>query len=338
MSADLSSIDSPWPHRFAVMLVCATFPLIWVGGLVTTTEAGMAVPDWPTTYGYNMFAYPWQTWLFGPWDLFIEHGHRLLGSLTGLLAISLCAALWRWETRRYVRWLGVATLLAVIGQGVLGGMRVQWNQNLLAMIHGCTAPAFFALTAVMATITSRWWRGAPAPGTAADRTRVTSLAAITSLIAYLQLTLGAQLRHVPDDASPTSFRAIVLLHLVVAGVLTLYTGLAAFRTHRGCGAEPLLTRLANRLAALVALQLALGAGAWVMNYQWPQWVGENSWSVGHTNVQESLPQVIVTTAHMAVGSLIFVTAVLLTIRSGRLLSRAARAHPESRSIGLGVAV
>ena len=69
---------SPWPHRAAVLLVCATFPLIWVGGLVTTTQAGMAVPDWPNTYGYNLFLYPWQTWLFGPWDLFIEHGHRLL--------------------------------------------------------------------------------------------------------------------------------------------------------------------------------------------------------------------------------------------------------------------
>lgn len=319
------------------MLVCATFPLIWVGGLVTTTEAGMAVPDWPTTYGYNMFAYPWQTWLLGPWDLFIEHGHRLLGSLTGLLAIALCAALWRWETRRYVRWLGVATLLAVIGQGVLGGMRVQLDQNVLAMIHGCTAPAFFALTAVMATITSRWWREAPARSETEDRTRVTSLAAITSVLAYLQLMLGAQLRHVPDDASPTSFRAMVLLHLVVAVVLTLYVVLVAVRTARGCRGQRLLTHPANRLAMLVVLQLALGAGAWVMNYQWPQWLGEHSWNVAHTNVQESLPQVMVTTAHMAVGSLILVTAVLLTIRSARLLSRPLRPTFVSRTIGLGVA-
>ena len=70
--------ESRWPHRLAVLLCCATFPLIWVGGLVTTYDAGMAVPDWPTTYGYNMFSYPLETWLYGPWDLFIEHGHRLL--------------------------------------------------------------------------------------------------------------------------------------------------------------------------------------------------------------------------------------------------------------------
>ena len=70
-----------------VLLVCATFPLIWVGGLVTTYDAGMAVPDWPTTYGYNLFLYPWQTWFSGPWDLFIEHGHRLFGAAVGMLTI-----------------------------------------------------------------------------------------------------------------------------------------------------------------------------------------------------------------------------------------------------------
>ena len=78
-----------WVHRCAILLACTTFPLIWVGGLVTTYDAGMAVPDWPNTYGYNMFLYPPTTWLSGPWDLLIEHGHRLLGSLAGLVAIGL---------------------------------------------------------------------------------------------------------------------------------------------------------------------------------------------------------------------------------------------------------
>ena len=86
---------SPWPHRWAVALACATFPLVWVGGLVTTTDAGMAVPDWPNTYGYNLFLYPWQTWLAGPWDIFVEHGHRLLGATVGMMTIGLLAVLWR---------------------------------------------------------------------------------------------------------------------------------------------------------------------------------------------------------------------------------------------------
>ena len=77
---DEARMTNCWPHRLAVALACATFPLIWVGGLVTTYDAGMAVPDWPGTYGYNLLLYPWQTWIAGPWDLFIEHGHRLLGA------------------------------------------------------------------------------------------------------------------------------------------------------------------------------------------------------------------------------------------------------------------
>ncbi len=85
MVTGLQKNDAYPPHRWAVALACATFPLIWAGGLVTTYDAGMAVPDWPSTFGYNLFLYPWTTWFFGPWDLFIEHGHRLLGALVGLL-------------------------------------------------------------------------------------------------------------------------------------------------------------------------------------------------------------------------------------------------------------
>ena len=92
---------------------------------MTTYDAGMAVPDWPTTYGYNLFLYPWQTWIFGPWDLFIEHGHRLSARWSAW-SRSLCwSSCWRCDTRRWVRWLGVAALAGVIGQGVLGGMRVR---------------------------------------------------------------------------------------------------------------------------------------------------------------------------------------------------------------------
>src|SRR2546430_12262581 len=89
-----------WPHRLAVALALATFPLIWVGGLVTTYDAGMAVPDWPGTYGYNLLRYPWQTWLAGPWDLFIEHGHRLLGATAGGLSTALVLVVFGSDPRR----------------------------------------------------------------------------------------------------------------------------------------------------------------------------------------------------------------------------------------------
>lgn len=148
---------SPWPHRWAVVLACATFPLVWVGGLVTTTDAGMAVPDWPNTYGYNLFLYPWTTWLSGPWDLFVEHGHRLLGATVGMLTIGLLVSLWMGEERRWVRNLGFAALALVIFQGVLGGMRVLLDERTLAMLHGCTGPLFFSLAVAMVVFTSKAW-------------------------------------------------------------------------------------------------------------------------------------------------------------------------------------
>ena len=111
------SVRSPWPHRWAVALACATFPLVWVGGLVTTTDAGMAVPDWPNTYGYNLFLYPWQSWLAGPWDLFVEHGHRMLAATVGLITIGMLVVFMRLERRNWVRGMGFAALGLVIFQG-----------------------------------------------------------------------------------------------------------------------------------------------------------------------------------------------------------------------------
>jgi len=103
---------SPWPHRLAVALVCATFPLVWIGGLVTTHDAGMAVPDWPNTYGYNLFLYPLDGWL-AVWDIFLEHTHRLIAASVGLATIVLAVMLWRSDPRKWIRWLGVAAVLGV---------------------------------------------------------------------------------------------------------------------------------------------------------------------------------------------------------------------------------
>ena len=105
-------------HRLCLLLVCLVWPLIWVGGLVTTYDAGMAVPDWPGTYGYNLFLYPYKTWLLGPFDLFIEHGHRLLGAVVGLVAISLVISAHFKESRRWVFVLALGLLVAVITQGL----------------------------------------------------------------------------------------------------------------------------------------------------------------------------------------------------------------------------
>src|SRR5574341_1816746 len=111
--------ESPWPHRLAILTAGATFLLILAGGLVTGTGAGLAVPDWPTTFGYNMFLYPWSRMVGG---ILYEHSHRLIGSIVGLLTVALTLAIWAVEPRRWLRRLAGAALGAVILQGVLGGL------------------------------------------------------------------------------------------------------------------------------------------------------------------------------------------------------------------------
>ncbi len=123
---------------------------------MTTYRAGMAVPDWPTTYGYNMFLYPLESWL-KVWDVFLEHSHRLIAASVGTLTIALALALWLGDRRRWIRWLGLIAVVGVSLQGVLGGLRVIADEQLLAKVHGCTAPLFFALTASLVTFTSPAW-------------------------------------------------------------------------------------------------------------------------------------------------------------------------------------
>jgi cytochrome c oxidase assembly protein subunit 15 len=294
-----------------VALVCATFPLIWVGGLVTTYQAGMAVPDWPNTYGYNLFLYPWQTWLLGPWDLFIEHGHRLLGALAGLLAIGLVAAAWLSGARRSIRVWSAVALAAVVLQGVLGGLRVLFDERLLALVHGCVAPAFFALCVALAAITGRC-HGASQPDRGPAVARVHRLAVLTAALAYLQIVFGAVLRHLPPAAHPDTFRVALFAHLFMALALVAHGLLLGGRSWR-LGAP--LRRPAVALSALLAVQVLLGGGAWVSNYGWPAWVGEHAWNAGFVVRAEGGVQALVTTAHQATGSLILGCAVLAAVRS-----------------------
>src|SRR6476660_6401420 len=182
------SVRSPWPHRWAVALACATFPLVWVGGLVTTTDAGMAVPDWPNTYGYNLFLYPWQSWLAGPWDLFVEHGHRMLAATVGLITIIMLIVFMRSERRKWVRSMGFVALGLVIFQGALGGMRVLFDERTLAMLHGMTGPLFFGLTVALAVITSQRWQLGPSAdeqAIARSGAQIRAIATVTTVLAYL---------------------------------------------------------------------------------------------------------------------------------------------------------
>jgi cytochrome c oxidase assembly protein subunit 15 len=320
---------SNWPHRLAVLLVCATFPLIWVGGLVTTTKAGMAVPDWPNTYGYNLFLYPLSTWLLGPWDLFIEHGHRLLGALVGAITISVVVAVWKNDNRPWLRVFSILALLAVIGQGVLGGMRVLLDERTLAKIHGCTGPAFFAMAVALAVVTSRWWRETSVAIAGrislASRGSYARLAMLTTLLAYVQLVLGAQVRHVAVGATPLEFQIAVYFHLFMAAVLVVQIIFLA--TTLLCGKlrqEKAILRPTLWLGGLIGLQILLGAATWVAKYAWPGFLANQAWTAHYTISAGSLLQASIVTAHVATGSLILVNSLVLALRLGRLQWEASR--------------
>ena len=146
-------------HRFALFTACCTAVLIFVGGLVTSTESGLSVPDWPTTYGWNMFAFPPSKWVGG---ILYEHGHRLIASTVGFLTIVLAAWLGVQEPRRWMKWLGAAALGAVIAQGVLGGLTVLFFLPApVSTAHAGLAEIFFCMTVAIALFTSPGWIEGP---------------------------------------------------------------------------------------------------------------------------------------------------------------------------------
>jgi heme a synthase len=251
---DGGSRGSPWPHRVAVVTTAATFLLILVGGVVTNTGTGMAVPDWPTTFGYNMFLYPWSKMVGG---VLYEHTHRLLGSVVGSLTLTLAVLLWAVEPRRSVRGLGIAALAAVVIQGVLGGLRVVLAAAGLAIVHGAFAHAVFALVAAIALFTSPSWRvGIPVVCSRAAM-RLRRLALWTTVGIYAQILLGTLVTHLG---------ARVDAHLFGAAVVSVAVIALGFRVAPGRAEWPELVRPAETLRVLWLLQLLLAAGAYVARF------------------------------------------------------------------------
>jgi len=322
------SSDQRWLHRFAVLTAAATLFLIWVGGLVTSHQAGLAVPDWPTTYGYNMFFFPISKWVGG---IFYEHSHRLVASAVGLLTVILAVWLWLVDERRWMRWLGVVAVSAVILQGVLGGLRVTQLKDAIGIFHAALAQLFFALVSAIALGTSRWWRSAESQKLSiydAGGLRY-SFAFVTGLILG-QLFVGATMRHqhaglaIPDfpaaygnvwpamDAASvarynqargevtalqpiTSFQILLqMVHRIMACLVLGSVAWAAGVAQRRLGWTSILTRLSLAWLGLVLLQMTLGAAT--------------IW----TNKAADLA-----TAHVALGALSLGTGALLALMAAR---------------------
>lgn len=301
-----------WLHRYSRLLAAASLVLITAGGLVTSTGSGLAVPDWPSTYGYFMFTFPLSKMVGG---ILYEHGHRLIASVVGMLTIGLAVWISAVDSRRWMRRLGWTALGAVIVQGLLGGITVLlFLPPAVSISHAGLAQLFFALVTGLAICTSRGWLArygrdaASERALAADRT-LRRLVVAAPIAVYAQILLGAAMRHtgaglaIPDF--PLAFGrllpavwdpaiAIHFAHRVGALLVTLLVLATAGHVRARHAGRGELVRPAMLLAALVPTQVGLG---------------------GWTVLSERA--VAVNTAHVATGALLFAATVVLALRTWR---------------------
>lgn len=292
-SARSTGANLRWSNRAALALSVATLLLILVGGLVTNTGSALAVPDWPTTFGHNIFLYPWSEMVGG---IFYEHSHRLLGSLVGLLTIGLAILLWMTDQRGWLRWLGLVAVLLVGIQGLLGGLRVVFVNDALALIHGPLAQLFFALTVGFALFTSKEW--AEDLGGDGSTSSLRWLGALTTGAVFLQIVFGALLTH----------RGRLDAHLFGAAALLILVPLFGIKVLREYRDGSRLTRQAIGMKALFAIQLFLGLGAYLVRF-----TGAGLPVGGFLAI--ALP-----VSHRLVGALLFGASLALTLKLFRLES------------------
>ena len=170
--------------------------------MVTSKNVGLAVPDWPTTFGYNMFLFPISKWIGG---VLFEHTHRLIASIVGILTIILAISLWRIEDRQPIKTLGLLAVAGVILQGILGGLRVTMLKDQIGIVHACLAQAFLGLIVLIAIVTTNFWRSF---STNLDSTKIRAIkmiAVATTIAIYVQLALGATMRHQHKDLAILDF-------------------------------------------------------------------------------------------------------------------------------------
>jgi cytochrome c oxidase assembly protein subunit 15 len=282
-------------HRLALTTVVATLVLILFGGLVTNTGAALAVPDWPTTFGYHMFLYPWSQMVGG---IFYEHSHRLLGSLVGVLTLALAVALWR--EGGSLRVLGLVAVAAVVLQGVLGGLRVVLLKETLAIVHGCLAQAFFGLAVALAVLTSTRPHAAGRGVEPATR----ALTGVALALVYVQIVFGALITHA----------GWIMLHVAGAVAVFIVVPIVSARLRRMDDA--VAAPAARALVVLLGVQLVLGAGSFVARFT-PIWIP------GEQVTMLALP-----VAHRLVGSLILGAMVAAAVR---VLAAAPAARDETVS-------
>ena len=339
----MSSVRSTaWLHRFALFTAIATLLLICSGGMVTSKGVGLAVPDWPTTFGYNMFLFPVSQWVGG---IFFEHTHRLIASTVGFMTIILALWIWRADDRRWLRNLGFAALGAVILQGVLGGLRVTLLKDEIGIFHACLAQAYLGILVLITLATSQIWNRISASHTSLAAVRnLTRIAICTTAVIYLQLGLGATMRHQHRDLSildfPAAYGSVIpdtspatlakvnawrearalsevtpfqiwlqMTHRFVALIIALGVSASLFLARKTGDNAGTLSRFSDIWFLLLCSQITLGA--WVI------------WSNKAADIA---------TAHVAVGATMFalgvaLSAICLRILGDQELATPAREYP-----------
>jgi len=304
--ASSTATASDWTSLFSKVAVAATFLLVVAGGLVTSNEAGLAVVDWPNSFGTNMFLFPLARMTGG---IYYEHAHRLFGALVGLTTIALAIRLWRRDDRPWLKRLGVAAVVLVILQGILGGLRVTGGFTLstaetdmapsigLALLHGVLGQVFLSVMVAIAVVTSRLWLAAPPPETRPsakdDRTFQRWLIAIL----VVQLVLGAAQRHLA---------ALLIVHICLAAVVVLLAVMVGGRAWGLYRDSRPVEYLGKLLITLSCVQVFLGITALA--------VTQGRAIVGSPTTLE----VTITTLHQATGAALLALSVALHFWTQRL--------------------
>jgi heme a synthase len=278
-------------HRFAFFLSCCTVLLLMAGALVTSNDAGLAVPDWPLSYGS----------LLPPMvgGIFYEHGHRMIATVVGILTIILAVLLARTESRRWVRNLGWTALGLVIAQGILGGLTVKYLlPPPISTAHATLAQLFFVTVVSITLFTSKWWQSDLQQLDDTGSPRLRSLAALTTIAIFAQLILGAGFRHGAFGILPHMIGAVVVLFLVIFTGRTVRKRFGNIRDLRKWGIL---------LQSFLGVQILLGLAAF--------------WAVvkAAQEAQPTIMYVTLTVAHVLGGALTLMASVVLMLSCFRLI-------------------
>ena len=291
-----------WLHRYAVLWSLFTLFLVVAGGLVTSNDAGLSVPDWPLSYGK----------LMPPMEgnIFYEHGHRMVATTVGLFTIGLVIWLMRAERRRWLKVLGWISLAAVIAQGVLGGLTVIFLlPKPVSIGHACLAQLFFSTTVAIAVFTSARWQRGPQVVDDHGAPPLHWLALATAACIFVQLALGASARHEAIGIFPH-----IAFALVATGMV-LWVSVRILMRHAGHDA---LRRSALALLTITFFQVFLGIAAYMSR-------------LATADAPQPMPVMVdFTVAHVAVGALTLAASVVLSIQVFRHVRRPlAEMHAES---------